>query len=99
MYPALQAHQDTQLCTVAIGLIGDIARALGDQTTQYAADFMNVLLNNLSSETLNRDVKIPILSCFGDIAFAIGPAFEPFLNATMHVLAQAGALNPDPVSL
>ncbi|KAH8109142.1 armadillo-type protein [Phellopilus nigrolimitatus] len=26
LYPALKAHQDTQLCTVAIGIIGDISR-------------------------------------------------------------------------
>ena len=84
---------------MAIGLIGDIARALGEQTTQYASGFMNVLLTNLSSETLNRDVKIPILSCFGDIALAIGPEFEPFFEATMSVLRQAGSLNPNPVSL
>ncbi|KAF7297087.1 Importin N-terminal domain-containing protein [Mycena indigotica] len=97
LYPALKAHEDTQLCTVAVGIIGDIARALGPQAAQYANDFMTVLLENLSSDVLNRNVKISILSGFGDIAMAIGPAFEPFLATTMTVLRQAGALQPNPL--
>ena len=97
LYPALKAHGDTQLCTVAIGVIGDISRALGEQSNQYAGPFMSVLLENLQSETLNRNVKIPILSCFGDIALAIGSAFEPFLDTTMGVLRQAGSIMPNPV--
>ncbi len=58
---------------------------------------MNVLLENLQSDILNRNVKITILSCFGDIALAIGPAFEPYLGTTMNVLRQASLLTPNPV--
>lgn len=98
LYPALKAHDDSQLCSVAIGVIGDISRALGEQSAQYASPFMTVLLENLQSDTLNRNVKIPILSCFGDIALAIGPAFEPYLSTTIVVLRQAGSITPNPVS-
>jgi importin subunit beta-1 len=82
---------------VAVGIIGDISRALGEQSAQYANPFMTVLLENLQSDVLNRNVKISILSCFGDIALAVGPAFEPYLDTTMNVLAQAGAVEPNPV--
>lgn len=82
---------------VAVGIIGDISRALGEASAQYARDFMSVLLENLQSEILNRNVKISILSCFGDIALAIGPAFEPYLETTMGVLMQAGNVTPNPV--
>ncbi|KAI0744690.1 ARM repeat-containing protein [Earliella scabrosa] len=99
LYPALKAHEDTQLCTVAVGIIGDISRALGDQTVQYCNAFMGVLLENLQSDVLNRNVKISILSCFGDLAMAIGPEFEPYLNATMAVLRQAGAVQPNPLDI
>ncbi|CDO70451.1 hypothetical protein BN946_scf184999.g92 [Trametes cinnabarina] len=99
LYPALKAHEDTQLCMVAVCIIGDISRALGDQTAQYSSAFMNVLLENLQSDVLNRNVKISILSCFGDIAMAIGPAFEPYLAATMGVLRQAGAVQPNPLDI
>ncbi|KAJ8074787.1 karyopherin Kap95 [Marasmius tenuissimus] len=97
LYPALKAHEDTQLCTVAVGIIGDISRALGEQSYQYASPFMTVLLENLQSEVLNRNVKIVVLSCFGDIALAIGPGFEPYLDTTMNVLRQAGAVEPNPL--
>lgn len=83
---------------MAVGIIGDISRALGEQSVQYANPFMTVLLENLQSDVLNRNVKISILSCFGDIALAIGPAFEPYFETTMGVLCQAGAVEPNPVS-
>lgn len=98
LHPALKAHEDSQLCTVAVGLIGDITRALGDQSAQYAGAFMNVLLENLQSDILNRNVKISVLSCFGDIALAVGPQFEPYLDTAMSVLQQAGLVQPTPVS-
>jgi len=97
LFPALKAHEDTQLCTIAVGIIGDISRALGTQSAQYANDFMTILVENLQSDVLNRNVKISILSCFGDIGLAIGPAFEPYLNTTMSVLSQAGQVEPNPL--
>ncbi|KAF5352963.1 hypothetical protein D9758_007879 [Tetrapyrgos nigripes] len=97
LYPALKTHDDAQLCTVAIGIIGDISRALGEQSAQYASSFMQVLFENLQSDVLNRNVKIVILSCFGDIALAIGTNFEPYLETTMNVLKQAGAVEPNPL--
>ncbi|KAL4253746.1 importin beta family protein [Abortiporus biennis] len=99
LFPALKSLEDTQLCTVAVGVIGDISRALGEQSAQYANVFMSMLLENLQSEVLNRNVKIPIVSCFGDIALAIGPAFEPYLNTTMGVLRQAGVVQPNPLDI
>jgi len=83
------------LCAVAIGVIGDICRALGDNTEAYVQGFMGALLQTLQSTTLNRNVKISVLSCFGDIALAIGAKFEPFLEHTMVVLGQAGELTAD----
>jgi importin subunit beta-1 len=60
---------------------------------------MSVLLENLQSDVLNRNVKISVLSCFGDIALAIGPQFEPYLTTAMSVLMQAGRVQPNPVRL
>lgn len=92
---AIQSTEDSQLCTVAVGVIGDICRALGEHAQAYAQGFMTTLFNTLQSQTLNRQVKISVLSCFGDIALAIGPGFVPFLEPTMNVLKQAGDLTAD----
>lgn len=93
--PALKAYDDPQLCSVAVGLIGDICRALAEVSASYCDMFMTALLENLASQQLDRSVKISVVACFGDIAMAIGPAFEPYLAATMDVLRLAGEQKVD----
>ncbi|KWU40980.1 ARM repeat-containing protein [Rhodotorula sp. JG-1b] len=93
---ALGVREEYQLCSIAVGLIGDVCRALGEASAAYAQPFMEGLLSALQSPVLHRSVKPPILSCFGDLALAIGPSFEPFLDTTMKVLQQAGLMRADP---
>ncbi|CAG8433275.1 4156_t:CDS:10 [Diversispora eburnea] len=92
LYAALSNHEEYQLCSIAVGLIGDICRALQEQSLPYCDTFMNVLLQNLQSPVLNRNVKPAILSCFGDIALAISGRFEVYLEVVMMVLAQASTM-------
>ncbi|CAG8764186.1 18140_t:CDS:2, partial [Cetraspora pellucida] len=95
LYGALSNHEEYQLCSIAVGLIGDICRALQEQSLPYCDTFMNVLLQNLQSPVLNRNVKPAILSCFGDIALAIGGRFEVYLEIVMLVLLQASNMRAD----
>ncbi|KAJ1031485.1 hypothetical protein NDA13_001878 [Ustilago tritici] len=92
MVEGLRNHEEYQLCSISVGLIGDICRALGENSAKYCDDFMNALFANLQSPQLNRSVKPPILSCFGDIAMAIGPAFEKYHQMGMSVLQQASLI-------
>ena len=59
---------------------------------------MNALIENLQTVGVSREVKIAVLSCFGDIALAIGGSYEPYLDTSMLVLGQAGEVSPNPVS-
>ncbi|GAB1521886.1 karyopherin Kap95 [Rhizoctonia solani] len=93
---ALKNHEDAALCTVCIGTIGDIARALQEKTVQYAAAFISLLLESLQSQVMGRNVKIQVLACFGDVALSIGPEFAPYLETAMTVLKQAGEIQPNP---
>ncbi|KAJ2156840.1 karyopherin Kap95 [Coemansia sp. RSA 552] len=86
---ALQNHEEYQLCSISIGLIGDICRCLGQEAIQYCDQFMTILLQNLESNVLHRTVKPGILSCFGDIALAIGGRFEAYLEVVFTVLISA----------
>lgn len=47
LYNALGNQDEPSLCSVAIGLVGDITRSLGQQSQPFCDNFMNYLLNNL----------------------------------------------------
>ncbi|KXS20860.1 importin subunit beta-1 [Gonapodya prolifera JEL478] len=93
---ALRNHEEHQMCSIAVGIVGDICRALNDQALPYCDTFMTLLLQNLQSPQLHRDVKPAILSCFGDIALAIGPGFSAYLDVVMMVLLQACQIRAPP---
>jgi importin subunit beta-1 len=78
-----------QVCAVATGTVSDICRALEHRFEPHAAETMQVLLESLSNERLNRVVKPPMIGCLGDIALALEGSFEPYLNATIAALQQA----------
>ncbi|KAF9196716.1 karyopherin beta [Haplosporangium sp. Z 11] len=96
LFNALQNHEEYQLCSIAVGLIGDICRSLGPQSATYCNNFMTTLLQNLQSPVLHRNVKPAILSCFGDIALAIEGQFGSYLDVTMSVLSQACSIRASP---
>lgn len=56
LYNALGNQEEPGLCSMAIGLVSDITRALGDKVQPYCDAFMNYLLNNLR-------VSLPSMSC------------------------------------
>ncbi|KAF9987608.1 karyopherin beta [Modicella reniformis] len=96
LFNALANHEEYQLCSIAVGLIGDICRGLGGQSATYCDGFMTTLLQNLQSPVLHRNVKPAILSCFGDIALAIEGQFANYLDVAMSVLQQACGIKAAP---
>lgn len=90
---ALNNQEEPQLCSMAIGLVSDITRALEAKVQPYCDQFMNALLNNLRSPSLGNQFKPAILQCFGDIANAIGGAFETYLSVVAQVLQQAAGIS------
>lgn len=47
LFNALGNQEEPGLCAMAIGLVSDITRSLGEKAQPYCDDFMNYLLNNL----------------------------------------------------
>ena len=47
LYNALGNQDEPALCSMAIGLVSDITRSLGENAQPYCDSFMNYLLNNL----------------------------------------------------
>ncbi|MCD9642182.1 Importin subunit beta-1 [Datura stramonium] len=85
----LQNFEEYQVCSISVGVVGDICRALDEKILPYCDGIMTLLLKDLSSSELNRSVKPPIFSCFGDIALAIGEHFEKYLQYALPMMQSA----------
>ncbi|KAK3901634.1 armadillo-type protein [Staphylotrichum tortipilum] len=92
LYNALANQEEPSLCSMAIGLVSDITRSMGERSQPYCDNFMNYLLSNLRSTALANQFKPAILQCFGDIAGAIGGHFEAYLAVVAQVLQQAATI-------
>jgi importin subunit beta-1 len=86
-----------QVCHTAVGLVGDICRAPSAFVKPYCDEIMTILLENLSNNDVHRMVKPQILSVFGDIALAIGPEFQKYLEVSLQTLMQASQAQVDRV--
>ncbi|KAI8052236.1 armadillo-type protein [Syncephalis plumigaleata] len=95
---ALQKHDEYQLCLIAIGLVGDLCRALGEQVAPFCDTFMGLLGQMLYSANTHSDVKPAVLACLGDIALAIGGQFTPFLANVMGAIQLACQYQIDPAN-
>jgi len=91
----LRTYEEYQVCTVAVGAVGDVCRALQKQVTPYCDEIVTILIRHLQDSRLNKSVKPPILSCFGDIALAICGEFSKYLNVVMNILMQAARFQVD----
>lgn len=96
LYNALGNQEEPSLCAMAIGLVSDITRSMGERSQPFCDTFMNYLLNNIRSQSLANQFKPAILQCFGDIAGAIGGHFEKYLAVVANVLQQAATVNSGP---
>lgn len=85
----LQNSEEYQVCSITVGVVGDICRALDDKILPYCDGIMALLLKDLSSAELHRSVKPPIFSCFGDVALAIGAQFEKYLGYAIPMMQSA----------
>ncbi|XP_010920995.1 importin subunit beta-1 [Elaeis guineensis] len=88
----LQNFEDYQVCSISVGVVGDICRALDEKVLPFCDGIMSQLLKDLSNSMLHRSVKPPIFSCFGDIALAISEHFEKYVPYALPMLQGAAEL-------
>ncbi|NP_001191603.1 importin beta 1 [Aplysia californica] len=91
----LKNFAEYQVCLAAVGIVGDLCRALGQNVRPHCDELMMMLLENLGNDSVHRSVKPQILSVFGDIALAIGMNFKHYLDVVMTTLQQASQAQVD----
>lgn len=84
------------VCTVSVGVVGDLSRALETAFIPCCDDIMSRLLQNLQDPNMERSVKPHIISCLGDIALAVSGYFERYMPFVLPFLVQASQIQLDP---
>lgn len=92
---ALSTLDEFQVFTSAVGVTGDIARAIHKSIAPYCNDLLSALLAALASPVLHRTAKPTVVAVFGDIAIALGQDFTQYLDSVMGMLSQAGQVKAD----
>ncbi len=90
----LGKFDEASICSVSVGVCGDLARSLGALLLPHSDVLMSQLVAGLHSPLLNRLVKPHIIGAIGDIALAIGPAFSKYSDSIFPLLLQAAAIQP-----
>ncbi len=86
----MRKPDEHSVCSVALGVCGDLARAVHKDIDIYCNDIMILSLDILKSQSVPRSVKPHAISLFADIALAIEGGFERFCPAVLAMLGQAG---------
>ncbi|KXZ55363.1 hypothetical protein GPECTOR_3g492 [Gonium pectorale] len=85
----LQDHMQWQVCLSTVGVLGDVCRAVGAAVWPYCDELVSIVLSNLGSPTVHRNIKPELLTVLGDIALAIEGLFAKYLDAVLTILRQA----------
>jgi len=96
--PLMQGLKDKaehQVCISAIGVVGDLCRAIGGQMAIISDSIMEALIQNLADQTVHRSVKPHILATFGDVALAVGCNFKKYSEIVLQCLQQASQAQVD----
>ncbi|VVC34796.1 Armadillo-type fold,Armadillo-like helical,Importin-beta, N-terminal domain [Cinara cedri] len=96
LFIGLQTNMEFQVCLAAIGLVGDLSRALHEDLAPHCDQIFALLFETLQNNTVNRNLKPQILSTFGDIALGIGSEFKKYLEHVLNALVQVAQLQMDP---
>ncbi|CAE7535881.1 KPNB1 [Symbiodinium microadriaticum] len=89
----LKSVEEYEVCTCAIGVVGDLCRAVQHEMTPYCDDIVHHLLVLLQSQSLNRVVKPHVIAVFADVSLAIEGSFDRYAGTVLHMLEQAGEVS------
>ncbi|CAI5758944.1 unnamed protein product [Candida verbasci] len=92
-------NTESPTCLTAIGLVADLSQSLGMHILQYLQGLMLILGNTLNQPDVGKELKPAIVSCFGDIAAAIGPNFKDYLEHVLKICTEAAQIDVQDATL
>eukprot|EP00124_Ichthyophonus_hoferi_P004340 Ihof_evm1s466 gene=Ihof_evmTU1s466 len=93
----LHNHREVEVCINAVGIVSDLARVLQADFTPVCRQIMEVLIGCVMDLTVDRQVKVVVLSALGDIASGVGPQFVDYLEFAIPMLKAAAETNIEAV--
>ena len=87
LFKGLENQDEPGLCSMAIGLVSDITRAIGEKVQPWCDDFMNRLLNDLQVIMSDPNIIRPLLT--GAQSNVLGNQFKPAILQCFGDIAQA----------
>lgn len=91
----LSDRAEYSVCISAIGVVGDLCRAIGKEIFPYCDEIMQCCLESLADNSVHRSVKPHVLSLFGDVALAIGSKYSKYAEVVLSTLEQASSAQVD----
>ena len=86
---ALQRQEAEALCKSGTMVIGDIARASGDQCSSFVKDLVAPLVANLRTENASSDIKVQSICSLADIASNSRGEFGNYMQEVLPLVFQA----------
>jgi importin subunit beta-1 len=83
---ALANHEDYAVCSIALGVIGDLSRALNEGIFPYCESLINQIGILLDNPNLHRKLRPSCLYALGDLSLAISGRFEVYVHPAMNIL-------------
>jgi importin subunit beta-1 len=92
----LKNTDDFHTCSIVVGLVGDLTRAIGPGLSEQHCDaIVQELLAALRNPSLDQSVKAPVIGAFGDVAIALDDRFVRYFQPVMSILNEASGATYD----
>jgi importin subunit beta-1 len=87
---ALSNADQYAVCSMAVGVVGDLSRAIDVEISQYCDKLVRESLAPLlERKDVDRRLKPLVMTALGDLALATRGQFEPYVPGTIKLLTQA----------
>lgn len=80
---------EQQICSSAVGILGDLARSVTVELVPYLDEIFNILFGTLRNPSTQRSLLPLIISTFSDFALLLGDNFATYRPQVLDTLKQA----------